>query len=218
MRLVLDTLACRRAGRTVFRHLCFSIAGGDVVEVRGPNGVGKSSLLRLLAGFLPPADGDARLDERSLRRDPAGFQEKVAYAGHLDAVKPALTVEANLGLWAALHEAPEGSVGAALDRFSLAAIAERPALECSAGQKRRLGLARLLLADRPLWLLDEPTVSLDADGTGLVAELVAAHAAEGGIAIVATHTELGLEASRILTLAPATEVAAAADPFLEGAW
>ena len=217
--LVAEGLAADRGGRPVLRGVTFTIAPGEGLSLEGPNGVGKSTLLRLLAGFLPLAGGDARLGEVSLARARGAFQEQIVYAGHLDAVKAALTVRDNLALWAGLHGAGAERAEAALTRFGLAQMAERAAAECSAGQRRRLGLARLLVADRPLWLLDEPTVSLDKGSAALVAELVAEHLAGGGIAIVATHLDLGVPALRRHILAPpAPEAEATADPFLEGSW
>ncbi|MEO0994475.1 MAG: heme ABC exporter ATP-binding protein CcmA [Pseudomonadota bacterium] len=214
-----DGLSCRRSGRIVLRNVAFTLAAGEAAVLRGPNGVGKSTLLRMLAGFLPVAAGDARLGSISRVTDRQGFQDQIVYAGHLDAVKPALTVSENLRLWAALHGAVAGAVETALDRFGLSAIADRPAAECSAGQKRRLGLARLLVIDRPLWLLDEPTVSLDTASAGLVAELVQAHLAGGGLALVATHIDLGLAAAKEIALTPAADIPTETrDPFLEGTW
>lgn len=219
MDLVLDHLAARRAGRLVYRDVCFSVPAGEAALLRGPNGVGKSTLLRQLAGLLPVAGGDARLDEISLARETGAFQELVAYAGHLDAVKPALTVEENLVYWAALHGNGAARARVALERFGIDRIARRPAAECSAGQKRRLGLARLMVMDRPLWLLDEPTVSLDADGAALVAELVREHVAGGGVALIATHIDLGLGEVPTLMMAPPAERARREDdPFLAGSW
>lgn len=208
--------------------MSFSLKAGEAALLTGPNGVGKSSLLRLLAGLVAVERGDATLDGASLRRDRDGFQERLLYAGHLDAVKPQLTVEENLAAWAALWDAPEGRAGAALERFRLAHIADYPAAYCSAGQKRRLGLARLLLVDRPLWLLDEPTVSLDVESTATVAEIVREHAAGGGAAIVATHAPLGLEDGPQIRMRPPEPTGDAAeagggsadpdDPFLTGSW
>lgn len=219
MDLTLDHLACRRAGRLIFRGLQFAVAAGQAAALRGPNGVGKSTLLRQLAGLIPVADGDARLGDVSLTRDRQGFQERVAYAGHLDAVKPALSIGENLTLWAGIHGNDPARAGAALARFGLDAIAARPAAQCSAGQKRRLGLARLLVMDRPLWLLDEPTVSLDADAARLVADLVRAHVAAGGMALIATHVDLGLGDIPTLTMTrPDAAASHHDDPFLAGAW
>lgn len=219
MSLVLENLACRRAGRLIFHGLRFAVAPGQAAALRGPNGVGKSTLLRQLAGLIPVAEGDAQLGGVSLARDRQGFQERVAYAGHLDAVKPALSIGENLTLWAGIHGHDASRAHAALARFGLDAIGNRPAAQCSAGQKRRLGLARLLVMDRPLWLLDEPTVSLDADATALVAELVRAHVAKGGMALIATHVDIGLGEIPTLTM---TRPDAAAnhrdDPFLAGVW
>jgi heme exporter protein A len=219
MDLVLDNLACRRAGRLVFRDLCFRVTTGQAAAVRGPNGVGKSTLLRQLAGLIPVAGGDAQLGDTSLATNPQGFQEKIAYAGHLDAVKPALSIGENLTIWAGIHGNDTARANAALARFGLEAIATRPAAQCSAGQKRRLGLARLLVTDRALWLLDEPTVSLDAEASALVADLVRAHIANGGTALIATHVALGLGDIPILEIIPPdADASHADDPFLAGAW
>lgn len=219
MELILDKLACRRAGRLVFGNLSFRLETGQVVALRGPNGVGKSTLLRQLAGLIPVAGGDARLGSVSLARDRQGFQEQVTYAGHLDAVKPALSIGENLMLWAGIHGNDTDRADAALARFGMDGIATRPAAQCSAGQLRRLGLARLLVADRPLWLLDEPTVSLDADATALVADLVREHVGAGGMALIATHVELGLGDIPVLEMTrPEANAHHEDDPFLAGAW
>lgn len=217
--LVVDALACRRAGRRVFAGVSFRVAAGEVATLRGPNGSGKSTLLRVLAGLLHPEAGDATLGDVSLSAEVDAFQERVAYAGHLDAVKPQLTVAENLGVWADLYGGA-GSVAAALARFGLSAIADYPAGFCSAGQKRRLGLARLMVVDRPLWLLDEPTVSLDVASTAVFVAVVRAHLAAGGIAIAATHVPIGLEGGTeiVMDAAPPPAPAAADDPFLGGAW
>jgi heme exporter protein A len=219
MDLTVSDLACRRAGRRVFAGVSFTLRAGEAATLRGPNGSGKSSLLRVLAGLIPPEAGAARFGETALS-DRESWQERIAYAGHLDAVKPQLSVAENLESWAALYGSAPGAVAAALDRFGLTAIADYPASYCSAGQKRRLGLARLPVAGRPLWLLDEPTVSLDADSVAVFAAMVRAHVAAGGVAVAATHVPLGLEDGPVIEMRPASESPAPAgsDPFLEGAW
>ncbi|MEM9147274.1 MAG: heme ABC exporter ATP-binding protein CcmA [Pseudomonadota bacterium] len=222
MELSVENLACRRGGRHVFTGLSFAVVPGEPMTLRGPNGAGKSTLLRTLAGFLPISAGDARLGQASLAKSSQDMQDLVLYAGHLDAVKPALTVTENLAFWSSLHGTKDKPVAdSALERFGLSAIAQRPAAECSAGQRRRLGIARLLLTERPLWLLDEPTVSLDAASSALVADLIREHAAKGGLTLVASHIDLGLGAGPELCLDPEPATARTApdtDPFLEGQW
>lgn len=224
MELSADALACRRAGRLVFEGVSFRVRAGEAARLTGPNGAGKSSLLRVLAGLCPPAAGTARIGEVALT-DGEAWRERVALGGHLDAVKPALTVRENLSAWAAFHGRPAAAVGAALERFGLTALAEDPAQWCSAGQKRRLGLARLLVTARPVWLLDEPTVSLDVASAGVFAAAVREHCAAGGIAVAATHVALDIGEGPEIRLpgrgepAPGRrEAPAAADPFLSEDW
>ena len=213
MGLVVSDLSCTRGGRLVLQGLGLALDDGETLILRGPNGAGKSTLLRALAGLLP-ATGRVELDGQPLDRDARA--EAVGYAGHLDAVKPQLGVGENLAFWAGLFG---GDPGPALVAFGLAEIADRPAHLLSAGQKRRLGLARLMLAPRRLWLLDEPTVSLDAAATASLLAAVRAHAAAGGLAVIATHAPLDLDPSRELVLAPQSASSRrGADPFLAGAW
>ena len=214
MGLSVSALSCTRGGRRVLHRIGLALADGETLLLRGPNGAGKSTLLRALAGLLP-ASGRIDLDGRPAGRD--ALAEAVGYAGHLDAIKPQLTVAENLRFWAGVLG---GDPAAALAGFDLAGLADRPAHLLSAGQKRRLGLARLLLAPRRLWLLDEPTVALDAAAEARLLALLAARAAAGGLAIIATHAPFPLPGARTLTLSPEAVAAAgrAADPFLAGSW
>lgn len=218
MGLSVSDLSCGRAGRPVLDGVGFAVADGGALLLRGPNGAGKSTLLRVLAGLLTPSAGTVMLDGLALAEDPDAYAERLAYAGHLDAIKAPLTVAENLRFWARLSDG--GGIGPALAAFGLEAIADQPAQACSAGQKRRLGLARLLVAPRRLWLLDEPTVSLDAAAVRSFAELIRAHLAGGGLAVIATHVDLGLGPTPALDLAPPAPSArkAESDPFLAGAW
>jgi len=225
MELIAEGLACRRAGRLVFEGVSLCVGAGEAAVLRGPNGSGKSSLLRVLGGLIPPAAGTATLGDRPIS-DGEAWRERVALAGHQDAVKPALTVRENLAGWAEMFGRP-GRVEEALARFGLDALAEDPAGWCSAGQRRRLGLARLLVVDRPLWLLDEPTVSLDAASAEVFAGVVKAHCAAGGLAVAATHVALGFDGPEIRLearragppdAAAAAGGAAATDPFIGEDW
>ena len=197
MGLGVTDLSCTRGGRPVLHRLGLALADGEALLLRGPNGAGKSTLLRALAGLLP-ASGRIELDGRAADRD--ALAEAVGYAGHLDAVKPQLTVAENLALLGRRSSA--ATPPPALDGFDLAGIADRPAHLLSAGQKRRLGLARLLLAPRRLWLLDEPTVALDAAAEArLLARRRRATLAAGGLAVIATHAPLALAGARADALA-----------------
>jgi heme exporter protein A len=212
MGLTVESLSCVRGGRRVLHDVGFDVADGETLLLRGPNGAGKSTLLRALAGLLP-AEGQVALDGRVQAEDRDGFSEAVAYVGHLDAVKPQLTVVENLRFWAGMCG---GSAESALAAFDLEAIADQPAHLCSAGQKRRAALARLALGGRRLWLLDEPTVSLDAAAEARLVAAIDDHATAGGCAVVATHAPLGVARTRTLELA--TRRGGGEDPFLTGTW
>lgn len=217
MDLEAEAITVDRGGRLALSAPAFTVRAGEAARLTGPNGAGKSTLLRALAGLLPIRSGDARLGGIRLREDREAFAQSVAYAGHRDAVKPALTVRENLDAWAALHR--RDGVDAALARFAIDHIADAPAAFCSAGQQRRLGLARLLVTGRPVWLLDEPTVSLDAASAAAFAEIVAGHCAAGGLAIAATHIDIGLpDGPEIAVAPPPRSQSDASDPFLAGDW
>lgn len=217
MSLDVTHLTLHRTGRTVLSDLSFTLKPGMAQMLRGPNGIGKSTLLRAIAGLMPIADGHINVNGTP-QTDRDAFQDQILFAGHLDAIKPTLTVAENITFWAALFG---GDATAAIDRFRLNDIADRPSHACSAGQKRRTGLARLALgSDRPLWLLDEPTVSLDTDTVALVSAVIAEHCARGGMALIATHIDLGLPNAGALTLTPPdlSRPNTESDPFLAGGW
>jgi heme exporter protein A len=187
--LVLESLAGGRGGRRLFERLSLRLGPGAAALLRGPNGAGKTTLLLTVAGLLRPFEGTVRL----IGGDPEARPETdIALLPHRAAIKPRLTVGENLDFWAALNGVPRDNVAPALEAVGLAAIAGLDAGYLSAGQTRRLALARVVLSERPLWLLDEPTAALDADGEALVARLIDAHLARGGLVLAATHHDLGL--------------------------
>ncbi|MEO1329636.1 MAG: heme ABC exporter ATP-binding protein CcmA [Pseudomonadota bacterium] len=223
MDLVVQDLACVRGGRRVFAETSFTLHRGEFTVLVGPNGSGKSTLLRAIAGLVPIERGDVRFGDASLRDDRETLQEQIAYVGHLDGVKPALTVRENLRSWARISGAAAGAeleraLDETLNRFHLSALEDAPAAQCSAGQKRRLGLSRLVLHPRPLWLLDEPTVALDTAANEALGALIDAHRKTGGVVIAATHAPLSVAPDRELSMNAFAPVGAEeADPFLEDA-
>ncbi|MDA0703432.1 MAG: heme ABC exporter ATP-binding protein CcmA [Proteobacteria bacterium] len=193
-------LTCIRGERLVFRGLDFALAEGEALLLLGPNGSGKSSLLRLMAALTAPAEGALLWRDADLRADRAAHSDRLHYLGHADAVKSALTVIENLTFWARLHGAGESEARAAIARVGLTPLADAPARFLSAGQRRRLAIARLFSAAKPLWLLDEPSVGLDNASLDILEHGFAEHRAGGGIVVVATHTALDLPAAESLIL------------------
>lgn len=194
-----EALSCLRSERLVFADLDFALEAGDALVLRGPNGSGKSSLLRLMAGLIPPFDGRLIRDGADVGADPDAHRAGLAFLGHRDAVKPALSVRENVAFWAALADRP-GDADAALDAFDLADLADTPGRFLSSGQVRRVALARLLAAPASLWLLDEPTVGLDARSVGALEGLIAAHRAAGGAVVLSTHIGLDVPGERALDM------------------
>jgi heme exporter protein A len=192
------SLAAFRGERLVFRDLSFRVPAGGALVLAGPNGSGKSTLLRLLAGLGRAEVGRLLWAGEDALADRTAHAARVTYVGHLDAVKPGLTVTENLHFAARLSG---GAIGAALLAFTLENLAELPARMLSAGQKRRLALARLALSATPLWLLDEPTLGLDTASVERFGAVLAAHRESGGIVIAATHLPLPLADAAELRLA-----------------
>jgi heme exporter protein A len=197
MRLVAEGLACRRGARLLFERLDFQVAAGEALIVTGPNGTGKSSLLRLLAGLSSLQSGKVFLDGVI---EPEDVASRAHYLGHLDAHKAPLSARENLAFWRDMLGNPALTVEEALDAVGLGGLGQLPVAVLSAGQKRRLSLARLLVAQRPVWLLDEPTTALDTAAQARFAELTRAHMKQGGLVIAATHAPLDLAPSANLDL------------------
>lgn len=177
----LQSVACSRGGTLLLEGLSLTITAGSAAILRGPNGIGKTTLLRCVAGLQEFSDGSCKVDP-----------DMVAYAAHSDGLKSTLTVQENLEFWAKMFGT--GDVEPALQQMALTDLRDRPAAQLSAGQKRRLGLARLLISDRPLWILDEPTVSLDAEMVALFVNILKSHLADGGSALISTHIDIGISA------------------------
>lgn len=186
-----ERLACARGERRLFADLSFTVRAGQALALEGANGAGKTSLLRVLAGFLAPQAGRIVVTENGQTSDEAEARaRRIGWLGHQDGLKAQLTVREQLAFYASLYGTQVA--GDALDQVGLARQADLPCRYLSAGQKRRLALARLLVSDRPLWLLDEPFAALDTAGQALIAQAMARHCGQGGIVIAATHDPLGL--------------------------
>ena len=197
MRLTAVELACHRGGRDVFSGVSFTVGAGEALTITGRNGAGKSTLLRLAVGFLRPSGGSLRLDGG----DPElSIGEQAHYLGHQDAVKPSLSVGENLQFWTTFLGAASIKVPDALEVMGLGGISALPAAYLSAGQRRRLSIARLIAVKRPIWLLDEPTSTLDAAAQHRLADVMRSHLAEGGLVLAATHASLELAGAKELRL------------------
>lgn len=184
--LELNDVAVARGGITVLEGVSFQLAAGSALILRGENGIGKTTLLRAIAGLQPTVNGTIKAPD-----------ESIAFASHADGIKAQLTVRENLEFWAEVYGNASSDVDAAIQAMNLTELIDRPAAQMSAGQKRRLGLGRLLVTIRPIWVLDEPTVSLDRASVALFADIVRAHLAGGGAALIATHIDLEIEAETL---------------------
>jgi heme exporter protein A len=197
MQLSAVDLACERGGREVFAGVNFAVAGGEALTITGRNGAGKSSLLRMIVGLVRLAGGRLTLEDG----DPElSVPEQAHYLGHQDALKGSLSVAENLRFWAEYLGAKTDEIGAPLEAVGLAGLADLPAAYLSAGQRRRLSIARLIAVPRPIWLLDEPASTLDAAAQERLAELMRAHLAGGGLIVAASHGPIGLEKTQELRL------------------
>ena len=184
--LHVSNLSVARGGMTLLSGVDFSLTSGQILVLRGANGLGKTSLLRCIAGLQNPIEGQITAPET------------VAYSGHADGLKGQMTVLENLAFWSSIYHGPSPEV--ALDAYDLHALADRPAANLSAGQKRRLGLARMQVSGCALWVMDEPTVSLDADNVALFRAALDRHVQSGGAAVITTHIDLAIASARLLDL------------------
>lgn len=195
-------LECVRGRRPVFRDVAFRLEPGQALVLAGANGVGKSSLLRIMAGLLHPQRGRLAWDGAAVDDHPAAHRDRLSFVGHLDGVKAPLTAAENLTFWAALQgvSEPGRAARAALERMDAGHLADVPARFLSQGQRRRLALSRLLLRFAPLWLLDEPVTALDRAGQARLEEAIAAHRDAGGLVALSTHHDLAVPGARRLDL------------------
>jgi heme exporter protein A len=195
MRLAGSDVTCVRGGREVFAALDFAVDAGEALAVTGRNGAGKSSLLRMIAGLLVPAGGAIRLEGGEMDQT---VPEQCHFLGHKDGLKPSLSVKENLAFWRDFLGGEAGlDLEASLDSLQIAHLADLPASYLSAGQRRRLALARLVATKRPVWLLDEPTSALDAEAQLLLTGLMTRHLENGGLIVAATHDVLGIPATSL---------------------
>ena len=199
-------LACLRGQNLIFTNLVFDMTDGDALVLAGPNGSGKSSLIRVLAGLIRPFSGELSWDGENVFDDIQTHFDRMLYVGHSNAIKSALSVRENLTFWAELYEEAE-KVEHALEVFDLAVIADNPGRILSSGQRRRLNLARLLVANRAVWILDEPTVGLDVNSCKGLEDLINNHRKSGGMVILSTHVGIDVPDHQILDVGIYSETA-----------
>lgn len=202
VKFVGDNLDCIRGERRVLSDLNFQISGGEILVLTGKNGAGKSTLLRLMSGLLRPHGGVLSWDGEQIDDDIAAHNSRITYVGHAEAVKPAMSVLENVEFWRSVRPQPGQSAIDALASVGIEHLANIPARYLSAGQKRRVALTRALTSGAKLWLLDEPTTALDADASASFGATIEAHRQAGGMAVISTHTDLGLSDVRNLNLSP----------------
>ncbi len=213
-------LACRRGGRLIFANLSFRLEPGRALVLRGPNGSGKTSLLRQLAGLTPlEAGAISWLDSDNTPDDEEDYRTRLHYAGHALALKSALTVRGNLLFWARYLGGDSANLSSALQKLDLKPLADIPVGSLSAGQQRRVSLARLLMAHRPLWLLDEPTIALDHETRGRLVDMITDHLDQGGMAVIATHVDPGVSGTTLDMLTYRTDPTdSQSDMFMDKGW
>ena len=197
-----NDLVCFRGGRTVFAGLGFALGPGEALILRGANGSGKSSLLRLMAGLSQPLEGTIAWESEPVSDDPEAHNARLHYIGHADPVKPVLTVAENIRFWTSLRPGSGGgdTLSSALDRLGIGHLADVPGRFLSAGQKRRVNLARILAAPAPIWLLDEPGTALDRAAEKNLVDAIAGHRAGGGMVATSSHAEESLPDARQIDL------------------
>lgn len=194
-------LACERDGRLLFEGLQLQVQAGDMLQVSGPNGSGKSSLLRLLAGLMQPAEGEVHLAGKALAKQRSELARNLLWLGHAAGIKGLLTAEENLAWLCALHRpANAGAIDAALGAVGLRGFEDVPCHTLSAGQQRRVALARLYLNAPPLWILDEPFTALDKQGVAQLEQHLAQHCQNGGMVILTTHHQLTQRPERYMEI------------------
>ncbi|HXI87662.1 MAG TPA: heme ABC exporter ATP-binding protein CcmA [Parvularculaceae bacterium] len=199
--LILSNVAVSRAGRPVLAGVSFELAPGEAIILKGANGSGKTTLLRAVAGLLPIEDGRIEICSDGKRLGDVDDRRRFTiHCGHADAVKAAMSARENLSFWARLYGAPSSRIDQALETFALRPLAEARASNLSAGQRRRLGLARLVVAGKPIWLLDEPTASMDAASSKRLVALIEDHLRSGGSALIATHDLIDITGAKSFVL------------------